>query len=120
MVVAPYSQVVALQRKPFLFQAYELVLSLLEDVFTPMFCHSDEVRPARPGSYSLMEGCVEGKTPPVKQPGLSAAGFPSSQLSISIPVSGTLNQIKPEDGTKVFKPCFSLIRADPDRPESGL
>ncbi|XP_032440741.1 sorting nexin-14 isoform X2 [Xiphophorus hellerii] len=42
VAVAPYSQVVALQRKPFLFQAYELVLSLLEDVFTPMFCHSDE------------------------------------------------------------------------------
>ncbi|XP_014826771.1 PREDICTED: sorting nexin-14-like isoform X3 [Poecilia mexicana] len=42
VVVAPYSQVVALQKKPFLFQAYELVLSLLEEVFTPMFCHSDE------------------------------------------------------------------------------
>lgn len=27
-----------------LFEAYEHVLSLLENVFTPMFCHSDEVR----------------------------------------------------------------------------
>lgn len=26
-----------------LFEAYEHVLSLLENVFTPMFCHSDEV-----------------------------------------------------------------------------
>ncbi|XP_014909959.1 sorting nexin-14 isoform X3 [Poecilia latipinna] len=42
VAVAPYSQVVVLQKKPFLFQAYELVLSLLEEVFTPMFCHSDE------------------------------------------------------------------------------
>lgn len=28
-----------------LFEAYEHVLSLLENVFTPMFCHSDEVMP---------------------------------------------------------------------------
>ncbi|CAL8312697.1 unnamed protein product [Boreogadus saida] len=38
----PYRGVVRLQTLPCLFQAYEHVLSLLEDVFTPMFCHSDE------------------------------------------------------------------------------
>ncbi|XP_070776556.1 sorting nexin-14-like [Enoplosus armatus] len=38
----PYSEVVKLQTMRCLFEAYEHVLSLLENVFTPLFCHSDE------------------------------------------------------------------------------
>ncbi|XP_076834528.1 sorting nexin-14-like isoform X2 [Brachyhypopomus gauderio] len=38
----PYHGVVKLQTMRCLFEAYEHVLSLLENVFTPMFCHSDE------------------------------------------------------------------------------
>ncbi|KAM4679131.1 sorting nexin-14 isoform 2-T2 [Amazona ochrocephala] len=38
----PYMDVVKLQTMRCLFEAYEHVLSLLENVFTPMFCHSDE------------------------------------------------------------------------------
>uniref|UniRef100_A0A8C4KN04 Sorting nexin-14 n=1 Tax=Dromaius novaehollandiae TaxID=8790 RepID=A0A8C4KN04_DRONO len=38
----PYVDVVKLQTMRCLFEAYEHVLSLLENVFTPMFCHSDE------------------------------------------------------------------------------
>ncbi|XP_017295480.1 sorting nexin-14 [Kryptolebias marmoratus] len=38
----PYVEVVKLQKMTCLFKAYEHVLSLLEKVFTPMFCHSDE------------------------------------------------------------------------------
>ncbi|KAG9336158.1 hypothetical protein JZ751_002505 [Albula glossodonta] len=38
----PYTDVVRLQTMRCLFEAYEHVLSLLENVFTPMFCHSDE------------------------------------------------------------------------------
>ncbi|XP_024912505.1 sorting nexin-14 isoform X4 [Cynoglossus semilaevis] len=38
----PYGDVVKLQTMRCLFEAYEHVLSLLENVFTPMFCHSDE------------------------------------------------------------------------------
>ncbi|XP_073445737.1 sorting nexin-14 isoform X2 [Dendrobates tinctorius] len=38
----PYNEVVKLQTMRCLFEAYEHVLSLLENVFTPMFCHSDE------------------------------------------------------------------------------
>ncbi|XP_055011759.1 sorting nexin-14-like isoform X2 [Boleophthalmus pectinirostris] len=38
----PYAEVVKLQTMRCLFEAYEHVLSLLENVFTPMFCHSDE------------------------------------------------------------------------------
>ncbi|XP_074043203.1 sorting nexin-14 isoform X4 [Macrotis lagotis] len=37
-----YIDVVKLQTMRCLFEAYEHVLSLLENVFTPMFCHSDE------------------------------------------------------------------------------
>lgn len=39
-----FADVVKLQTMRCLFEAYEHVLSLLENVFTPMFCHSDEVR----------------------------------------------------------------------------
>uniref|UniRef100_A0A3P9M6Q7 Sorting nexin-14 n=1 Tax=Oryzias latipes TaxID=8090 RepID=A0A3P9M6Q7_ORYLA len=42
VATGPYTQVVKLQTMRCLFEAYEHVLSLLEDVFTPMFCHSDE------------------------------------------------------------------------------
>ncbi|XP_037393351.1 sorting nexin-14 isoform X2 [Pygocentrus nattereri] len=38
----PYTGVVKLQQMCCLFEAYEHVLSLLENVFTPLFCHSDE------------------------------------------------------------------------------
>ncbi|KAM6916819.1 sorting nexin-14-like isoform 2-T2 [Lycodopsis pacificus] len=38
----PHAEVVKLQTMRCLFEAYEHVLSLLENVFTPMFCHSDE------------------------------------------------------------------------------
>nr|XP_005160372.1 sorting nexin-14 isoform X1 [Danio rerio] len=38
----PYTGVVKLQTMRCLFEAYEHVLCLLEKVFTPMFCHSDE------------------------------------------------------------------------------
>lgn len=44
VATGPYSGVVKLQTMRCLFEAYEHVLSLLERVFTPMFCHSDEVR----------------------------------------------------------------------------
>ncbi|XP_040919676.1 sorting nexin-14-like isoform X3 [Toxotes jaculatrix] len=42
IATGPYSDVVKLQTMRCLFEAYEHVLSLLETVFTPMFCHSDE------------------------------------------------------------------------------
>ncbi|XP_059842570.1 sorting nexin-14 isoform X3 [Hypanus sabinus] len=38
----PYKDVVKLQTMRCLFEAYEHVMNLLETVFTPMFCHSDE------------------------------------------------------------------------------
>ncbi|XP_055088409.1 sorting nexin-14-like isoform X1 [Periophthalmus magnuspinnatus] len=42
IAMSPYTEVVRLQKMTCLFEAYEHVLSLLENVFTPMFCHSDE------------------------------------------------------------------------------
>ncbi|XP_057678665.1 sorting nexin-14-like [Corythoichthys intestinalis] len=42
VALGPYQAVIKLQTSRCLFEAYEHVLSLLENVFTPMFCHSDE------------------------------------------------------------------------------
>ncbi|XP_077366075.1 sorting nexin-14-like isoform X2 [Festucalex cinctus] len=42
VAAGPYAAVVKLQTMRCLFEAYEHVLLLLETVFTPMFCHSDE------------------------------------------------------------------------------
>ncbi|XP_028296308.1 sorting nexin-14 isoform X2 [Gouania willdenowi] len=42
VAAGPYAEVVKLQTMRCLFEAHEHVLSLLEKVFTPMFCHSDE------------------------------------------------------------------------------
>uniref|UniRef100_A0AAQ4Q7P8 Sorting nexin 14 n=1 Tax=Gasterosteus aculeatus aculeatus TaxID=481459 RepID=A0AAQ4Q7P8_GASAC len=42
IALGPYGGVVKLQKMHCLFEAYEHVLCLLERVFTPMFCHSDE------------------------------------------------------------------------------
>lgn len=46
VALGPYREVVRLQTMCCLFEAYEHVLSLLENVLAPMFCHSDEVRPS--------------------------------------------------------------------------
>uniref|UniRef100_A0AAQ4RPQ5 Sorting nexin 14 n=1 Tax=Gasterosteus aculeatus aculeatus TaxID=481459 RepID=A0AAQ4RPQ5_GASAC len=46
IALGPYGGVVKLQKMHCLFEAYEHVLCLLERVFTPMFCHSDEVEEA--------------------------------------------------------------------------
>eukprot|EP00064_Thunnus_orientalis_P019886 superscaffoldBa00005184_g20017 len=62
----PYTGVVKLQTMRCLFEAYEHVLSLLESVFTPMFCHSDEyfrhlLRGAEsPARNSRINRCVFG------------------------------------------------------------
>uniref|UniRef100_A0A8C7D7K6 Sorting nexin 14 n=1 Tax=Oncorhynchus kisutch TaxID=8019 RepID=A0A8C7D7K6_ONCKI len=50
----PYEGVVKLQTMRCLFEAYEHVLSLLESVFTPMFCHSDGVSPSH--ALTLLSG----------------------------------------------------------------
>ncbi|XP_051909318.1 sorting nexin-14-like [Hippocampus zosterae] len=42
VAAGPYGAVVKLRTMRCLFEAYEHVLSLLEGVFAPMFCHSDE------------------------------------------------------------------------------
>ncbi|XP_046711172.1 sorting nexin-14-like isoform X2 [Silurus meridionalis] len=65
-----YADVVKLQTMRCLFEAYEHVLSLLENVFTPMFCHSDEyfrqllrgaespTRSSRLGSFSEWDSAM--------------------------------------------------------------
>lgn len=58
----PYSGVVKLQTMRCLFEAYEHVLSLLERVFTPMFCHSDEVRAAGTSTRHRLQVLLRGSS----------------------------------------------------------
>uniref|UniRef100_A0A8C3ATM0 Sorting nexin 14 n=1 Tax=Cyclopterus lumpus TaxID=8103 RepID=A0A8C3ATM0_CYCLU len=56
----PYAEVVKLQTMRCLFEAYEHVLSLLEKVFTPMFCHSDEVSRGESFGISRIGSKIKG------------------------------------------------------------
>ncbi|XP_051781238.1 sorting nexin-14 isoform X2 [Erpetoichthys calabaricus] len=107
----PYCSVVKLQTMRCLFEAYEHVLSLLENVFTPMFCHSDEYfrhllrgaeSPARNSRLSrnslslddirtekdYMQGCLECSSiaQATMKPGSSSASvFPHVQSILTLP-----------------------------------
>uniref|UniRef100_A0A8C8G5R1 Sorting nexin-14-like n=1 Tax=Oncorhynchus tshawytscha TaxID=74940 RepID=A0A8C8G5R1_ONCTS len=98
----PYEGVVKLQTMHCLFEAYEHVLSLLESVFTPMFCHSDEIEEATV--------VVEDNTP------VEACSTPGvlrnlSAWSITIPYVDELNR----ERVPVF--CIEVERND--RKEVG-
>ncbi|XP_075874097.1 sorting nexin-14-like isoform X3 [Nelusetta ayraudi] len=81
-----YTEVVKLQTMRCLFEAYEHVLSLLENVFTPMFCHSDEyfrqlLRGAEsPARNSRMSSCWDWS--PESPSSLLAASGSSSPASL--------------------------------------
>ncbi|KAK6490146.1 sorting nexin-14 isoform X1 [Huso huso] len=98
----PYQGVVKLQTMRCLFEAYEHVLSLLEKVFTPMFCHSDEYfrqllrgaeSPARNSRLSSSDqDHMQGTEPSsvaqaaTMSPGHSSASvFPHVQSIITLP-----------------------------------
>ncbi|XP_029114387.1 sorting nexin-14-like isoform X5 [Scleropages formosus] len=103
----PYADVVKLQTMRCLFEAYEQVLSLLENVFTPMFCHSDEyfrqllrgaespVRNSRLSRNSLSlddirvpgHGCAQGPPSPTVTP-----ASPHVQSILTLP-SGILTSL---------------------------
>ncbi|XP_023695067.2 sorting nexin-14-like isoform X1 [Paramormyrops kingsleyae] len=109
----PYGGVVKLQTMRCLFEAYEHVLSLLENVFTPMFCHSDEyfrhllrgaespVRNSKLSRNSLSLDDIrsagwdyaQSSTSPSVTPGSSPASlFPHVQSILTLP-SGILTSL---------------------------
>uniref|UniRef100_A0AAQ5ZUY0 PX domain-containing protein n=1 Tax=Amphiprion ocellaris TaxID=80972 RepID=A0AAQ5ZUY0_AMPOC len=97
----PYTGVVKLQTMRCLFEAYEHVLSLLERVFTPMFCHSDEVEEAT----VVMEDDTpaEPASTPGSQRNLSA-------WSITIPFIDFYDDLAKKEKIPVF--CIDVERND--------
>ncbi|XP_046728456.1 sorting nexin-14 isoform X6 [Silurus meridionalis] len=94
-----YTGVVKLQKMTCLFEAYEHVLSLLENVFTPMFCHSDEYfRYLLCGVESPLRNAKLNRNPPKRGEsfGISRIGsklkgvFKSSTMEGAMPPSYTM------------------------------
>ncbi|XP_068609792.1 sorting nexin-14-like [Brachionichthys hirsutus] len=93
----PYGGVVKLQTMRCLFEAYERVLALLEGVFTPMFCHSDEYfrhllrgaeSPARNNRISR-NASKRGESSGISRIGSKIKGvFKSSAMEGSVPPPG--------------------------------
>uniref|UniRef100_A0A6Q2X5H9 Sorting nexin 14 n=1 Tax=Esox lucius TaxID=8010 RepID=A0A6Q2X5H9_ESOLU len=102
----PYQGVVRLQTMRCLFEAYEHVLSLLENVFTPMFCHSDEVEEA-----TIV---VEDDTP-AEISSTPGALRNLSAWSITIPYIDLYDDEVKRERVPVF--CIDVVRND--RKEVG-
>ncbi|XP_023695069.2 sorting nexin-14-like isoform X3 [Paramormyrops kingsleyae] len=107
----PYGGVVKLQTMRCLFEAYEHVLSLLENVFTPMFCHSDE----------YFRHLLRGAESPVRNSKLSRG---SSKRGETFGISRIGSKIK-----GVFKsttmegailPSYGLIEGEDDMVEEAI
>ncbi|XP_046728453.1 sorting nexin-14 isoform X4 [Silurus meridionalis] len=107
-----YTGVVKLQKMTCLFEAYEHVLSLLENVFTPMFCHSDEYfRYLLCGVESPLRNAKLNRNPPKRGEsfGISRIGsklkgvFKSSTMEGAMPPSYTM--VDGEEDT--VRPPFS-------------
>ncbi|XP_048830950.1 sorting nexin-14-like isoform X3 [Brienomyrus brachyistius] len=107
----PYGGVVKLQTMRCLFEAYEHVLSLLENVFTPLFCHSDE----------YFRHLLRGAESPVRNSKLSRG---SSKRGETFGISRIGSKIK-----GVFKsttmegailPSYGLIEGEDDMVEEAI
>ncbi|XP_062862888.1 sorting nexin-14-like isoform X2 [Trichomycterus rosablanca] len=106
-----YADVVKLQTMRCLFEAYEHVLSLLENVFTPMFCHSDE----------YFRQLLRGAESPTRN---SRLGRNTSKRGESFGISRIGNKIK-----GVFKsttmegamlPSYGLAEGEDDMVEEAI
>ncbi|XP_060790561.1 sorting nexin-14-like isoform X3 [Neoarius graeffei] len=107
----PYADVVKLQTMRCLFEAYEHVLSLLENVFTPMFCQSDE----------YFRQLLRGAESPTRS---SRLGRNTSKRGESFGISRIGNKIK-----GVFKsttmegamlPSYGLAEGEDDMVEEAI
>ncbi|XP_061102572.1 sorting nexin-14-like isoform X1 [Conger conger] len=80
----PYTGVVRLQTMRCLFEAYEHVLSLLENVFTPMFCHSDE----------YFRQLLRGAESPTRNSKLSRNSLSLDDIRPSVPQPPSASRVK--------------------------
>ncbi|XP_041928771.1 sorting nexin-14-like isoform X1 [Alosa sapidissima] len=106
----PYADVVKLQTMRCLFEAYEHVLSLLENVFTPMFCHSDE----------YFRQLLRGAESPTRNSKLSRNSVSLDDIRSSewdCPLSVECPSISPGSSPAFVSPHFQSIHTF---PPSGL
>uniref|UniRef100_A0A8C9WIP7 Sorting nexin-14 n=1 Tax=Scleropages formosus TaxID=113540 RepID=A0A8C9WIP7_SCLFO len=107
----PYADVVKLQTMRCLFEAYEQVLSLLENVFTPMFCHSDE----------YFRQLLRGAESPVRNSRLSRS---SSKRGESFGISRIGSKIKGVFKSSTMEgamlPSYGLIEGEDDMVEEAV
>uniref|UniRef100_A0A8C8G970 Sorting nexin-14 n=1 Tax=Oncorhynchus tshawytscha TaxID=74940 RepID=A0A8C8G970_ONCTS len=110
----PYAGVVKLQTMRCLFEAYEHVLSLLENVFTPMFCHSDE----------YFRQLLRGAESPARNSKLSRWVLNTSKRGESFGIGRIGSKIK-----GVFKsttmegamlPSYGLVEGEDDMVEEAM
>ncbi|XP_063773033.1 sorting nexin-14 isoform X3 [Pseudophryne corroboree] len=108
----PYNEVVKLQTMRCLFEAYEHVLSLLENVFTPMFCHSDEYfRQLLEGAESPTRGSKFNRTTQKRGGESSGIGKIGSRLK------GVFKSTTMEGA---MLPNYGLAEGDDNAIEEGI
>ncbi|KAG8444816.1 hypothetical protein GDO86_009826 [Hymenochirus boettgeri] len=108
----PYKDVVKLQTMCCLFEAYEHVLSLLENVFTPMFCHSDEYfRQLLEGAESPTRSSKFNRTTQKK------GGEPSGIGKIGHKIKGVFKSTTMEGA---MLPNYGLPEGEEDVIEEGI
>ncbi|KAE8603019.1 hypothetical protein XENTR_v10014196 [Xenopus tropicalis] len=107
----PYKEVVKLQTMCCLFEAYEHVLSLLENVFTPMFCHSDEYfRQLLEGAESPTRGSKFNRSTQKK-------GEPSGIGKIGHKIKGVFKSTTMEGA---MLPNYGMVEGEEDLIEEAI
>lgn len=107
----PYAEVVKLQTMRCLFEAYEHVLSLLENVFTPMFCHSDEY------FRHLLKGAESPSRTSRMSRGTSRRGESFGIGRIGSKIKGVFKSTTMEGA---MLPSYGLVEGEDDLVEEAL
>ncbi|KAF3850314.1 hypothetical protein F7725_020033 [Dissostichus mawsoni] len=106
IAIGPYGGVVKLQTMHCLFEAYEHVLSLLERVFTPMFCHSDE----------YFRHLLRGAESPTRNSRISRNSFSCEESRIGSKIKGVFRNT-PMEGAML--PPYNMNDMDEDMVEEA-
>uniref|UniRef100_A0A8C7ZID1 Sorting nexin-14 n=1 Tax=Oryzias sinensis TaxID=183150 RepID=A0A8C7ZID1_9TELE len=110
VATGPYTQVVKLQTMRCLFEAYEHVLSLLEDVFTPMFCHSDE----------YFRQLLRGAESPARNSRMSSSSKRGETFGISRIGSKIKGVFKSTTMEGAMLPSYGLVEGEDDVEEAMM
>uniref|UniRef100_A0AAY4DE96 Sorting nexin 14 n=1 Tax=Denticeps clupeoides TaxID=299321 RepID=A0AAY4DE96_9TELE len=111
IALGPYAEVVNLQKIPCMFEAYEHVLSLLENVFTPLFCHSDEVSPTKNFKINSLNSL---SLDDIRNTSKRGESFGISRLSSKI--KGVFKNTTMEGA---MLPSYTMVEGDDDQVEEA-